>query len=189
MKIESLSSFSKLRQVLTCGIVGFALSLFAHPANAQNATNQILSNITGNDIGRGYSIDSINQLTLGVDRGRVAGNIGTSVGVNGGVNVSKPFANKRPRSTVSPYLNLFNDGLNEAGDNYTTLVRPLLNQQRTNEQFRRQNTQNALRAQSANARFQSLSARPAFSVTGNQNIFSTGHRVLYNNTMNFYPAR
>lgn len=46
----------------------------------------------------------------------------------------KPFANVQQRPTVSPYLNLFrNDNRGDTIDNYTTLVRPFVEQQFTNE--------------------------------------------------------
>ena len=50
----------------------------------------------------------------------------------------KAFSNYQPPpSGVSPYMNLFrNDTNNGTIDNYTTLVRPALQQQSINQQFR-----------------------------------------------------
>jgi len=49
---------------------------------------------------------------------------------------AKPFANFTPRPAVSPYMNLYRaDGTFNA-NNYYTLVKPMLEQQRMNQQFR-----------------------------------------------------
>ena len=49
----------------------------------------------------------------------------------------KAFTNYQPPSSgVSPYMNLFRTGTNNGTiDNYTTLVRPALQQQTANQQF------------------------------------------------------
>jgi hypothetical protein len=50
---------------------------------------------------------------------------------------TKPFAGTQPFSSgVSPYMNLFRNDTNGGTiDNYSTLVRPALNQQSMNQQF------------------------------------------------------
>jgi hypothetical protein len=48
----------------------------------------------------------------------------------------KPFAGYQPPGGVSPYMNLFRSGTdNGTIDNYTSLVRPQLNQQYLNQQY------------------------------------------------------
>jgi hypothetical protein len=49
----------------------------------------------------------------------------------------QPFTNIQQAPTVSPYLNLSN-GSNRGSTNYQSLVRPLLEQQQTNQQQQRQ---------------------------------------------------
>jgi hypothetical protein len=46
----------------------------------------------------------------------------------------KPFTNYKPSSAVSPWMNLYRSGTNNGTqDNYTSLVRPELDQQNTNQ--------------------------------------------------------
>ncbi len=166
-------------------------------ALAQNTVLKDASNaIRARDIGTAYSGAAINAQTLSALRGNInrpAGVQATVVNSSligpGAQRPTKPFANVQPRSTVSPYLNLFNEGLNDNADNYTTLVRPMLNQQRRNQQFQQAGQQLQRQNQALNARFQALSAQPAYAPQGNANIFSTGHRTLYNNTSHYYPGR
>ncbi len=184
----SFSIQSPFKRIVVRFAIGFAaLLVWDHSLHAQSALTEQMRAITNQSIGIGYSINSINQQILSQDRARVSGNIGTSIGVNGGQRAEKPFTNVSNRPTVSPYLNLFNEGFSDGIDNYNTLVRPQIEQQRTNAQFRRQNDQLRRQEQSMNVRFQSLTASPAFNPGGNQNIFSTGHRTLFNNTLQYYP--
>ncbi len=53
-----------------------------------------------------------------------------------GGTVTKPFSTYRAPSTLSPYLDLFRRDTSVSADNYNTLVRPQLEQQRTNQRMR-----------------------------------------------------
>ena len=183
------------RIVTTLGTVVFSL-LITEVAFSQTALGDASFRLRNQDVGVGYSISSINNLTLNNVRANVPRPIGSpnltvtsSLTGPGSSRPTKPFANARPRSTVSPYLNLFNENLNDNADNYSALVRPMLNQQRQNQQFQRAGQQLQRQNQALNARFQQLSAQPSFAVQGNSNIFSTGHRTLFNNTSHYYPTR
>lgn len=173
-------------QAFVIGLVALGAMALNDSVYAQGATSQLLRNIQTQSVGVGFSVDSINRQTLNQDRARIPATLGTSINQGGGAR-SKPFTNAQSRPTVSPYLNLFNEGFSDGADNYNTLVRPQINQQRTNAQFRRQNEQLRRQEQAVNSRFQALSARPAFTPTGNQNILTTGHRTFYNNTSHYYP--
>jgi hypothetical protein len=60
----------------------------------------------------------------------------------------KPFANYKPSPTVSPWLNLYrNDTANGTQDNYTGIVRPMLEQQNANQHFAAQINTNASKLQ------------------------------------------
>jgi len=53
-------------------------------------------------------------------------------------NIEKPFSGYRQASGISPYMNLFRNGTdNGTVDNYTTLVRPQLDQRYLNQQYGR----------------------------------------------------
>ncbi len=53
-------------------------------------------------------------------------------------NIDKPFAGYRQASGISPYMNLFRNGTdNGTVDNYTTLVKPQLDQRYLNQQYGR----------------------------------------------------
>lgn len=96
---------------------------------------------------------------------------------------SKPFSNISSSPTVSPYLGLFNTGIiGDEIDNYNTFVRPQIQQQQFNNQVQRQ-------AAAINARFQQLSAQPAFNPQGSQRIMGTGHQTTFGYYSRFYPTR
>jgi hypothetical protein len=60
--------------------------------------------------------------------------VGTQRGPSAPLRANKPFTGYRPPPAVSPYLNLFrNDTDGGLVDNYTTLVRPFVDQQMTNQ--------------------------------------------------------
>ena len=161
---------------------------------AQQSLLTDINNIRRNtDIGTGFDIQSTNAQIMSQYRAPVfvpvgSQNLTTASSLNRS-RPTKPFTNAQPRSTVSPYLNLFTENLNDNSDNYSALVRPMLNQQRRNQQFQRAGQQLQRQNQALNARFQQLSAQPAYAIQGNANIFTTGHSTLFNNTSHYYPAR
>ena len=171
---------------------------------AGGAAGNYLRTIRNVDVGTGYTVDGINSGVLNFGRANVGAQPGianfqvfnTSVssgagrsttanaplfGVPGGFGGQKPFAGASNGSTVSPYLNLFLDTGASVSDNYNTLVRPQLEQQAVNRELQRQ-------TQQLNRQVQQISARPAFEPQGNDQIFSTGHRTLFNYRSHFYPA-
>jgi len=84
---------------------------------------------------------------------------------------SKPFANVRPQSNLSPYLNL--GGLPAGGaTNYHSLVRPQLEQQQRTQQRR-----NVNQARDA----QSVAARAPYELRGATDLRPTGHSAVYQN--------
>lgn len=102
----------------------------------------------------------------------------------GGFGGSKPFANSRPTSTVSPYLNLFlEDSIFGDPNNvpYQTLVRPQLEQQQFNSQVQQQAIQ-------LNRRVQALQRQPAFNPEGSEEQLPTGHSTVFNNMSHYYPT-
>ncbi|MEO1496339.1 MAG: hypothetical protein AAFV43_04235 [Planctomycetota bacterium] len=176
----------------------FIVALGADAVLAQprslSAGEQYTRDIVGRNSRVNYSIDGINANIINSSQG-----IGYAPGVSTGLSnsafyqsagsgrggsalTSKPFSNVTQDRGVSPYLGLFNETLDADFDQYNTIVRPQLQQQRVNQQLQRQQQQ-------LNQRVQQISAQPAFSPQGSQNALSTGHPTFFNNTLNYYPLR
>ena len=88
-------------------------------------------------------------------------------------------------STISPYLNLFNQGptgRSQTLDNYNLLVRPMLDQQNMNAQVRRQQQQ-------MNMQVQAIAAKPDMEAAGSENIIPTGHQTGFGYYSHFYPGK
>lgn len=101
---------------------------------------------------------------------------------SGGSLRSKPFSSVTPQNPVSPYLNLFRVDLNGTNQfNYSTLVRPQLQQQQVNEQLERQNLQNA-------RRLQAIAAQPTSNPQGAQDQYPTGHQTAFNYMGHYFPT-
>ncbi len=95
---------------------------------------------------------------------------------------SKPFSSYSSPPTVSPYMNLFRVDLNGNNNfNYSTLVRPQLQQQQMNEQLQRQNLQNS-------RRIQSIAAQADYNPQGAKDMYPTGHETAFSYTGHYYPA-
>ncbi|MFO0791077.1 MAG: hypothetical protein U0805_16580 [Pirellulales bacterium] len=119
---------------------------------------------------------SRNNYASGMNSTRVGGLYGS-----GGSLRSKPFAAYTPQEPVSPYLNLFRVDLNGTNQfNYSTLVRPQLQQQQTNEQLERQNLQNA-------RRLQAIAAQPTSNPEGAKDQYPTGHQTVFNYMGHYFP--
>ncbi|MGL4513390.1 MAG: hypothetical protein ACRCT8_09895 [Lacipirellulaceae bacterium] len=116
-------------------------------------------------------------------QGQMSMGMGSGIGIGGAARpAGKPFSGVNTAPTLSPYL-LLDEGIGgDAFDNYNTLVRPMLQQQQTNQQVQRQSME-------LNQRVQQLSARPAFEPRGDENVMPTGHRTMFGNTLQFYPQR
>lgn len=174
------------------------LSLFVSPCTAQ-VTNYVsnaaiqMAGIRQDAVGLNNSVEAINRNTLNVARGfrpnanlsqatRDSTTIGAATFPSAG-GASKPFSGIVQTPTVSPYLGLFNSGIiGDEVDNYNTFVRPQLRQQAVNTAFQRE-------AQQLNARFQQLSARPAYNMQGSESMMGTGHRTLFGYYSHFYPGK
>jgi hypothetical protein len=168
-------------------------------SRAGGVAGQELNRIYTRSIGRGFTVsgqenmvrrgNQININTMGLDRG--AAPIQSSFGRSGrmpgfGVGMSrgkKPFSSVSSRPTVSPYMSMFADTLNDSVlPSYTTFTRPQLNQQRFNDQMQRQNLE-------MERRVQSISARSAFvNPRGSETQAPTGHGAMFSNTGRFYPG-
>lgn len=123
-----------------------------------------------------FNIPQLNQPTMPPSSS--AGRIGTGLGATS--RSSKPFSSYSPQPTVSPYLNLFRVDLNgSSGLNYSTLVRPQLQQQQINQQLERQNLQ-------TNRRLQSIAAQADFNPQGANDQAPTGHQTVYNYLGRYY---
>ena len=97
-------------------------------------------------------------------------------------NVDKPFAAYRPQSGVSPYLNLFRTGAG-GQDNYSTLVKPQIDQRFANQQFGQNiyGLERDTRRQGAN--LQQLNRQQQTQATQ-----GVGTPQFYMNTGGYYPG-
>lgn len=106
---------------------------------------------------------------------RAPSSIGTSTSGN------KPFSSYSSPPTVSPYMNLFRVDLNGNNNfNYSTLVRPQLQQQQMNQQLERQNLQNS-------RRIQSIAAQADYNPQGAKDMYPTGHQTAFSYMGHYYP--
>lgn len=148
--------------------------------NSLVGSNAVQDGVGGNLSGTGLSTSVAldGQLRRSPKPARPAStfNIG-SIG-----SASKPFSNSVPDSTVSPYLNLFNDSFTADPNSvpYQSIVRPQLNQQAFNQQVQTQ-------AAVLNRRVQQVAAQPAFNPQGSERQLPTGHSTVFGNTSHFYP--
>lgn len=90
------------------------------------------------------------------------------------------------RPTVSPYLNLgrFNTG---GLPNYYTLVRPLNRQRQVNTQAQRVQQQQALALQRLETAVRTAPAVPQVSTGTGSRFLTSGSRVSYRDTRQYYP--
>jgi hypothetical protein len=168
-------------------------------AVAAAAADSANSKIRTDAIGSGYTSESIRQGILNQNRafGASSGFYPVSTAnsslISGSPGIpaisqfggGKPFAGVQPSSTVSPYLNLFNQGPTgrpQTLDNYNLLVRPMLDQQRMNSQMQRQQQQ-------MNMRVQEIAAKPDMDAAGSENIIPTGHQTGFGYYSHFYPGK
>lgn len=155
-----------------------------------NYARQQINQIVAQDIGTGFSGQSLNQLTLSNIQAQIpnAGQQTTRGGIpnfNLGSSptlASKPFTGFSPEPTVSPYLNLFREDFDGNGDlNYSTLVRPQLQQQQFNSNVQRQNMEMARKVQA-------ISAQPDFNPRGSESQYPTGHPTVFMYHGRYYPG-
>lgn len=188
-----------LSVVTACGFfvsASVAQEIVQPRMGSSNQASNELRQIYTQDVGTGYTSQSLNQLSLANARAQV-GNFGqASVNqrfapgggsrvptLGGGGPTSKPFSSVSSGPTVSPYLNLFRSDLDGSGDfNYQTLVRPQFQQLATNQQFQRQNTE-------LSQRVQAISAQSAFqNPAGSEQQYPTGHATAFGYYGRYYPG-
>lgn len=158
------------------------IDAIAGPSTATATNAQILQQLQG---GRLIAGGLLNTPSNVFGASTSASSFGAPVGGPiGGGPAAKPFQDANLGPTVSPYLQLFNsDGTNPnaAIDNYQTLVRPQLQQQRFNRQVQQQ-------AQALNARVQQISAQSAYQPQGSEQIMGTGHTTFFGYYGRYYPS-
>lgn len=97
--------------------------------------------------------------------------------------VQKPFAGAQRSASVSPYLGL-GGGRTSTVNNYYSLVRPQMQQQRQNERLRNAQVRQQQQLQAA-------TARSPFSygnrLEGAQDLMPTGHGASFLNFFGYYP--
>lgn len=94
---------------------------------------------------------------------------------------SKPFSSYQPAPTVSPYLNLFRDDFSGQRDfNYSTLVKPALQQQQLNQQLQRQNLE-------LSRRVQAIAAQNDYNPQGAKDQYPTGHQTVFMYYGHYFP--
>ncbi|WP_146567690.1 hypothetical protein [Posidoniimonas corsicana] len=165
-----------------------------------------MNQIKTNSIGNQYTAGAINRQTIAQSQVRVVnpstgGSMGTvsstqalSAGAlaprrnaatfnsfGGGGTSAKPFSTASRGPTVSPYLNLFQEGLSDDFDTYNTLVRPQLRQQQFNQTLQ-------LETQAIDRKVRSYAAQPAFNPQGSQQQSPTGHPTGFMYYSHFYPG-
>jgi hypothetical protein len=157
------------------------------------AAGEALNQIVRENVGQGYSAQSLNLLALQNARGAVpyvgqqttrGSSSGSRPAFNfgGGGTNAKPFSGFSPDATVSPYLNLFREDFEGGSDlNYNTLVRPQLQQQAVNQQVQRQ----AIELQ---RQLQSVAAQADFNPQGAKDVYPTGHQTAYRYFGHYYPT-
>jgi hypothetical protein len=163
-------------------------------SNSGGSAGSELGTIYRQDVGTGYSAAGQNSLSLSGLRGtapysgyisppRTAPSGGARIGLGVGASQApKPFTGYDPGPTVSPYLNLFREDFEGNDDfNYTTLVRPQLQQQQFNQQVQRQNMELA-------RRLQSMAAQSDFNPEGSKSQYPTGHQTVFGYYGHYYPS-
>lgn len=176
------------------------------PIPQSGVTRNALSAIRTSAIGNQYSGDAINRQTIAQSEVRILNpSTGFSTGTmsagsalsasppprrsaakfnsfgGGGGATSKPFSTASRGPTVSPYLNLFQEGLSDDFDTYNTLVRPQLRQQQVNQSLQ-------LETQAIDRAIRSATAKPAFNPQGSQQQSPTGHPTGFMYYSHFYPG-
>jgi hypothetical protein len=125
--------------------------------------------------------DSARPLQRNVlDQSRGAGALGNVGGRMSHPEMAKPFAGFRPTSGVSPYMNLFRTQ-GDSLDNYTSLVRPQLEQRSLNQQFNHD-----IRGLEGNARSQNVDLRQLY--RSNQTLQGVATPQFYMNYGNYFPG-
>ena len=157
-------------------------------SNIGGYTGNEMSNIYRNSIGNSYTVAQVIQNTTNQTSSQ-APYVGQEIRSGARFDVptsfgptSKPFSGYTSPSTVSPWMNMFREDLSGQGDlNYQTLVRPMLNQQKINQQVERQNME-------LGRRLQAVSAQNAYNPQGSKDIYPTGHPTVFMSYSHFYPS-
>lgn len=165
------------------------------PKSSQTGfTRSELQSIYRQDVGQGFTSQSLNSIALQNAQARV-GYVGqTTPGTSGAARPStvstlspgrssKPFQSVSSSPTVSPYMNLFREDFDGGSDlNYQTLVRPQFQQMQQNQQFQRD-------LMEQNYKVQKISAQTAFqNPAGSESVYPTGHQTAFGYYGRYYPG-
>lgn len=115
-----------------------------------------------------------------LDQSRGSAFMGNSGSAMQGAMPEKAFAGFRPTSGVSPYMNLFRVQ-GDILDNYTSLVRPAIEQRFLNQQFNRD-----LRGLETNTRTQNVNLQQLY--RSNQTLQGVATPQFYMNYQDYYPG-
>jgi hypothetical protein len=156
-------------------------------------TRSELQSIYRQDVGQGFTSQSLNSIALQNAQARV-GFVGQTSAGSGGPRSSitpslspgrsaKPFQSVSSSPTVSPYMNLFREDFDGGSDlNYQTLVRPQFQQMQQNQQFQRD-------LMEQNYKVQKISAQTAFqNPAGSESVYPTGHQTAFGYYGRYYPS-
>lgn len=133
--------------------------------------------------GASSSSSALNQIALRNAQALLASSLQQSssigpaarIGLGAGTSLSggKPFSGYSAPPTVSPYVNLFRTDINgQNAFNYSTLVRPQLQQQQINQQLQRQQSQES-------RQLQRIAAQPQLNPQGSKDLYPTGHQTVF----------
>ncbi|MCC6491913.1 MAG: hypothetical protein IT424_02710 [Pirellulales bacterium] len=93
----------------------------------------------------------------------------------------KPFSNVQRGTNVTPYIGLLSENpFNSSVTNYYSLVRPQIEQQRTNERIQQQNL-------AIQRRLNDIAAQAPYDPSGSEQLAPTGHVAVYQNFGGYYP--
>ena len=158
-------------QLYSAPDVGTVQNRYGAP-NVATRMSGLQQSIRNSGFGGGNSPANMPSMSGGARIG-----LGVNTSSSGG---SKPFSSYTTAPTVSPYLNLFRNDLNGQSDfNYSTLVKPQLQQLQTNQQLQGQAIQ-------TNRRLTSIAAQADFNPSGSKNEAPTGHQTVYNYMGHYY---
>jgi hypothetical protein len=164
------------------------------PKSSQTGfTRSELQSIYRQDVGQGFTSQSLNSIALQNAQARV-GYVGQTAAAAGAPRSSispslspgrsaKPFQSVSSSPTVSPYMNLFREDFDGSSDiNYQTLVRPQFQQMQQNQQFQRD-------LMEQNYKVQKISAQTAFqNPAGSESVYPTGHQTAFGYYGRYYPG-
>ncbi len=168
------------RVLLLCGaalwLSGASVALAQNYSSGGSSSSSALNQIALRNA-QALLANSLQQPSSGGGAARIGLGAGTSL------SGSKPFSGYSAPPTISPYVNLFRTDANGAQNafNYTTLVRPELQQQQINQQLQRQQTQES-------RQLQRIAAQPQLNPQGSKDLYPTGHETTFQYYGHYYSG-